>query len=1109
MTADFAAPDDATRAQNRASDPMVSTWLSANAGSGKTKVLTDRVARLLLRGVAPQQILCLTYTKAAASEMQNRLFRLLGDWAMRPDAELRAALAAIGEDGGTPAQLAEARRLFARAIETPGGLKIQTIHSFCAALLRRFPLEAGLSPAFTEMDARAARALRAEVLDTLAAGPHADAVARFAEHFTGAELEPLLAEICDRAHLFDAPAPGHADFALPEGLTMAGLADRVVPDDAAALLRELPPVLDGGTTTDVKHAAKLRALAPDRRDATLLGGLEALLLTGKDAKTPFAPKTGKFPTKATRTRLGARCAVLDSLMDRVAEARPQRLALAALARAQALHGLARPFLAAYGAAKAARGWLDFDDLITRTDTLLTDPSVAAWVLFKLDGGVDHVLVDEAQDTSPAQWRVIAHLTQEFTAGQGARDVARTLFVVGDKKQSIYSFQGADLAVFDRVKADFAARLADAGIGLAQAELAHSFRSSDAVLRCVDMTFRAPHADGLGGAPAHLAFHPDRPGRVDVWPPVLPDESGEPPDWFDPVDAPSDAHHHRRLARAIAAELRGLIDAGTLLPDGDDARPMDEGDVLILVRKRNTLFHEIIAACKAAGLAIAGADRLRLGGEMAVRDLTALLRVLATPEDDLSLAACLRAPLCGWTEDDLYRLAQGRARGEFLWARLRAAADGGTARAMLDDLRMQADFLRPYDLVERCLTRHDGRRRLISRLGPEAEDGIDAFLAQALAYEQAETPSLTGFLAWLERDEVELKRELDTAGRMLRVMTVHGAKGLEAPVVILPDTAEESGGDRAAILDIGGRAAWPGAVDAHSAPEQAARDARQTQAAQESARLLYVAMTRAENWLIVAGAGKVAAPDCWYQRASAGVAAAGAVTCDTPTGAGQRHAHGAWPVAATADAPVLAHAAPPLPDALFRPLAAPPPDPGPVNPSQLGGAKALPGEGGDAADAALERGTQLHLLLEHLPGVAHAQWPDAAAALLGDTVTADALLPEARAVLDAPALAEIFAPDTLAEVEIAGTLDGAPLLGTIDRLLVRPDHVLAVDYKSNRVIPDTARDVPDGLLRQMGAYQAALEQVYPDRAVSVALLWTRAARLMPLPADLLRAALAGA
>lgn len=1105
--------NEATLAQNRASSPMESTWLSANAGSGKTKVLTDRVARLLLRGVEPQRILCLTYTKAAASEMQNRLFKLLGEWAMLPEADLRAQLAQI--DAEPEGGLAEARRLFARAIEAPGGLKIQTIHSFCAALLRRFPLEAGLSPAFTEMDDRSARILRADVLDTLAEGAGRAALDALARVFTGAELDDLLREICGQAQAFDGPLP-EAELLmaldLPKGFDAQKLLADVFLSRELALFDDLVPVLAAGSVTDAKNAEKLRMIAQATLDMGALEALEGLFLTGPGAKEPFTAKIGSVPTKATQKALGALLDPLNQLMARVESARARRLALECFARSKALHQFARAFLPAYTSAKAARGWLDFDDLIARAGQLLTDPSVAQWVLFKLDGGVDHILVDEAQDTSPGQWRVIEHLAQEFTAGLGARDASRTLFVVGDKKQSIYSFQGADLRVFDAMQAQFREKLSHVDLRLNEALLAHSFRSSDAILRMVDATFRPPREAGLGGVPQHIAFNAEQPGRVDLWPVIEGGDIPKAPEWYDPVDVLPEEHHSRQLARAIARELRRMIDARVMIPHRGGAKPMHEGDVLILVRRRNALFHEIITACKAEGLQMAGADRLRLGGEMAVRDLTALLAFLATPEDDLSLAACLRSPLFGWSEDRLFRLAQGR-EGAFLWTRLRESGDAATLE-VIDDLRRQTDFLRPYDLIERMLTRHDGRRRLIARLGFEAEDGIDAFLAQALAYEPLETPSLTGFLAWLEQGDVQIKRELGRADGRLRVMTVHGAKGLEAPVVILPDTSDRRARDSGQIVDFGGVPLWRASKD--DAPDRLREsiEDRAARSAEEDARLLYVAMTRAEYWLIMAGAGKVNQPECWYNRMTDGMGHIGAVPCDMPTGRGLRYQHLDWPENDDATGGQDTLTSVKLPELLWQVSPVPVPAQAVLSPSGLGGAKALPGEAGESTDLALARGSQLHLLLEHLPLWPETLWRERARALLasqeaGLPADFEAILVEALRVMAAPGLAALFGPDSLAEVEITADLFDRPLSGAIDRLSVAPDHVLAVDYKSNRIVPARPDDVPEGLLRQMGAYRVALAQVFPDREIRVALLWTTTAELMHLPSALVDAAVARA
>ncbi|MFN3953900.1 MAG: double-strand break repair helicase AddA [Pararhodobacter sp.] len=1122
--------DEPTRRQVAAAAPEASTWLSANAGSGKTRVLTNRVARLLLRGVEPQRILCLTYTKAAASEMQNRLFAGLGAWAMLEARELEAALTGLGESiDADPEVIARARRLFARAIETPGGLKIQTIHSFCSALLRRFPLEAGVPPDFTEIEERSLRQLQLELLEDLAAGADAVLLRDLAALVPEATLLSVLDELGKHRDVFE---PGQPVADLPELLGLsaddseAHLIDEVFLGGEAALVSALVPLLLVGGTTDQRLAEGLAAAATPGIAA--LAALEKVLLFTRSAATPHAAKLGKLGTKAVR--LAAAVPLLDALDDlarRVEAARPRRLALALLARSRALHAFARRWAVALGAAKARRGWLDFDDLILRARRLLSDPQVAQWVLFKLDGGIDHILIDEAQDTSPQQWAVIERLTQEFTAGQGAREALRTIFVVGDKKQSIYSFQGADLRGFDRMRSQFDRALADAGQRLNHMELQHSFRSSEAVLRLVDHCF-APQsgAAGMGGAVEHLAFHATMPGRVDLWPAVPRPETEDPGAWDDPLDRPGEDNHEVQLARIIADEIHAMIERGERIGEGEGARPVHEGDFLILVQRRKLLFHELIRACKARGLAIAGADRLVLSEQLAVQDLIALLKFLALPEDDLSLAAVLRSPLFGWSEDRLYRLAQGRG-AQHLWARLRADPQSGETLAILDDLRGQADFLRPYELLERALTRHDGRRRLMARFGPEAEDAIEAFVGLALRYEQGQIPSIDGFVNWLQASDAEIKRQPEAAGRRIRVMTVHGAKGLESPIVILPDTAARKNTSRSSLAVVDGQPILR--ANAEEAPEaQRIADAEQAESRrEENDRLLYVALTRAERWLIIAGAGDTETADCWYARLQAAMTALGGWAQAHPTGRGMRFEHGIWPSAQPAISGVLAvqgdaaqaPAGPLASDtaALMAPLPAPRAAARPLSPSDLGGAKALAGEAGEPEDIALRRGRLVHRLLEHLPALPVSARAQAGVALLADPdASAEeraACLEEVLRLLDAaaqePSLARMLGGAAMTEVALCGNWHGQPMLGVIDRLLVADNHVLAVDFKTNRVVPPAPEAVPEGLLRQMGAYGHLLGALYPGRKIETALLWTSTMQLMALPSQLTGDALARA
>jgi len=1087
------ATENASAAQVQAAIPVNSTWVSANAGSGKTRVLTNRVARLLLAGCPPQKILCLTYTKAAAAEMQNRLFGSLGAWAMKPDAELRAELEALGEVNLDADQLRLARTLFARALETPGGLKIQTIHSFCGGILRRFPLEAGVSPQFVEMEDRQAKQLRSEILEEIAidSGVVFDGIAW---HLTGDDTEGLLDGILKlRAGFgtFDnnaiAAALGHE-----VGLTDDGILTAVTQGLSDGDIDRLAKAMAAGAATDQKHSVKIY-------QGMKVGASEALdLYETVFLKQDGEPRIGSFPTKKVKDANPWVPDMLDTLKAKMVIARDQRLARSAFERTRALHDFAGEFLGRYDKRKALLGKLDFEDLIEKTRGLLGRSNMAAWVLYRLDGGIDHILVDEAQDTSPAQWDIVRILAEEFHAGVEDRETPRTVFVVGDEKQSIYSFQGADPKAFGKMRTLFRDRLAQVAQTLHQTELLYSFRSAAPVLAVVDKVFTGDAREGLEGEILHRAVKDDLPGRVELWPFVEKPEKPEENPWYMPVDSRTPDDPRLILADAVAARVSGLIKTRHELPGA--GRAVSAGDFLILVQSRGPLFHAIIKGLKAHGVDVAGADRLKIVEEMAVKDLLALMQFLATPEDDLSLAAALRSPLFGLSERDLYKLAQGR-KGT-LWQSLwNHRDDWPEVIETLDKLQGQADFIRPYDLLEQVLTKYDGRRQLVARLGHEAEDGIDELLTQSLRYESVEAPLLTGFLGWINSDEVEVKRQMDAAGDRVRVMTVHGAKGLEAPIVILPDTTKRAEGLHAPqVVAVDGLPVWRAGTSPKSIV--AVEESRKQLVREEARRLLYVALTRAEQWLIVCGAGTLSRDgESWFQRVETAMQeceAQGVAAPDGLTGEALVLEHN-WCATSVKAQPEITAGKVILPEYMQSPVPSPDRVDTMLSPSQLGGAHALAGEGDDE-QTAMERGSQIHQLLEVLPDIAIADRADAAERML-DTGNWREVFDEVQGVLDAPELAKVFDEEVMVEVPVTaglGALNGAWILGRIDRLVISDSEVLAIDFKSNRQVPKTAADTPEAILRQMGAYHAALAQIYPDRTVKTAIIWTYRAELMELP-----------
>lgn len=1097
--------DPATLAQVRAADPAQNTWVSANAGSGKTRVLTDRVARLLLHDTDPQRILCLTYTKAAAAEMQNRLFKRLGEWAMASDEKLREELCKLGEDPTflSDEKLAQARTLFAAALETPGGLKIQTIHAFCDALLRRFPLEAGVAPQFNVLEDRQATQLRAQIVEQMASGEDVAAVDALAQYFTRMDTDDLTREIVQNRAGFVAP-PKLSDFDVKEGVTIAQLHREII-EPFGTIIAQFVKLMEAGSPNDVKAAAKLRPVLEGGTPNQEMRALESVFLNGKTAKAgPFSAKTN-IATAKTIPKTDPLYDLQLQIASAIETRRAARLAINAYERTSALHVFAKAFLRAYDERKSFNALLDYDDLIHLSAKLLTQGAMAQWVLYRLDGGLDHILVDEAQDTSPAQWAVIDCLAREFTHGASANDRPRSLFVVGDEKQSIYSFQGADPVVFGEKKKEFSTLLGHIDQNLADRELLHSFRSARPVLDLVDTVFSGVAGTGMNRA-EHIAFHDKKPGRVDLWPFIAKEPAPDKEVWYRPVDLPAPNDPKRQLAKRIADNIQTLLESGQLIEVEGIRRPVSAGDILILVQGRSDLFHAILKELKSLGLPVAGADRLNVGEELAVRDILSLLQFAVMADDDLSLAEAMRSPLLGFSEAELFNVSYGR-KGT-LWQSLRERTEFETALKILHDMRKQVDYLRPYELIERLLIKHKGRENLLARLGLEIEDGIDELLSQAMQYESLETPTLSGFLHWFVSGKVEIKRDIGEVDQ-IRIMTVHGAKGLEAPIVILPDTTRRPKPNSDQITLTNDLAIWRASGGEGSAQQNEAEALDKVNDEAERMRLLYVAMTRAESWLIICGAGEEPKDNSWYSLIAAAMADSGSVAAMFDgIGEGLSLQNDAWAELGQGVASVQSSTnltAPPKWLNLSAPKTERPLQP--IAPSSLAGAKALPNDDALPEEEAKRRGRHLHMLLEFMPNHPADTWDTFGHTLLRgqtdapDESEASKLIVEAIALLKNPELQDIFfSPQSMAEVGITAPLAplGRDMMGYIDRLVVTDSTVLAVDFKSNAGIPATVQQTPKGILAQQGAYLLALQQIYPDHVIDIAVLWTRTGEIMSIP-----------
>ena len=1114
----------ATLAQIRASNPDGSTWLSANAGSGKTRVLTDRVARLLLEGVSPENILCLTYTKAAASEMQNRLFERLGKWAMLDDRNLRNSLTKLGLELRLNKQtFKQARTLFARAIEVPGSLKIQTIHSFCSSLLRRFPLEAGVSPNFTEIDEWTAQALCTEILEKISTDEiNSISLANVSKFLSDVNLTDLLTDILKNRTVlskFKSHSEICSEFGLNGNVSFEECLNKHFDSKDLKVIKILRESMKNGGVRDKAAAKKLSNIKSINLE--FIKTLEDILLyKGSTEKRPeYSAKTNSFASKALLNEfLNSSIEQINKLAARIEVFRQTRISYETSEKICALYDFSQIFLNHYTNEKLLRGWLDFDDLILKTQKLLIDPTIAAWILYRLDGGIDHILIDEAQDTSPTQWRIIEKLSQEFYAGEGSRDkINRTLFVVGDKKQSIYSFQGADTFELNRIQKKFKKRFDEAAKPLKELSLQYSFRSSPTILRFVDSILEKPESKNeseLESTENHISFYSKLPGRVDLWPSIEKAEQPKDTEWQSPVDMPGKEDERVRLACLIADQINTLISSNSLIPErtGNDyvMRKISAGDFLILVQRRSVLFHEIIKACKKRGLPISGADRLKLMDEIAVKDLIALLSFLSSPQDDLSLATVLKSPLFSWSERELFDLAHDR-EDRFLWEELKKRSDIFTHEYLvLNNLLASIDYLRPYELLEKILNQYSGRANLISRLGAEAEDAIDALLSLSIDYEKQETPSLTGFLSWVSTSGFEIKRQLTKQENQIRVMTIHGAKGLESPIVILPETQKRKVELRDKILVGEKIAVWNNKKSEASRNEEEIKSKKIQALEAERSRLLYVAITRAETWFIAMSAGQLD-DKCWYEKIKNSLQSSKAKKQIFPTGEGLRLEEGNWSSAIEEKEYQSKKSRNKLPDWIKKVSFENKVQPKYLIPSDLGGSKTLSKGNGLSEEEAALHGSRVHKLLELLPKYSSQDWPEyslkmlKANRLFDGSPNVENAIKETLSVLTDPKFSYIFAKDVLSEVPFSAqlpNLKNQKIYGIIDRLIVGGNNVQIIDFKTNSTVPKTANKIPLGILRQMGAYKLAIEEIYPGKEVSCYILWTAIKKIDHLEEDLL-------
>jgi ATP-dependent helicase/nuclease subunit A len=1017
--------------QRQATCPVSHTWVDASAGTGKTKILTDRILRFLLNQTPASNILALTFTKAAAIEMKTRILDRLSRWAIMDDSTLANDLMTIASD----INLSKARSLFTEVLDCPGGLKIQTIHQFCQDLLNRFPLEAQIPVHYTLMNESESHRLIHQMIDQLL---HTEDLSQILDHYSYAYVQECLVEILLSTEFQSLPLDKvRQSYGVDLSVSQADMISRFCnerPDWSATI-----PLLETGGATDQKLAKVLKQ--PQNYQDYISGFLT------QDGEIRKKLMSKNFP------EILAEAEVVYAFNTKL-----KKLMMAQLS--YAFYRLASKVMESYQRHKEAQALMDFDDLILKTTNLLSTEGIAPWILYKLDDHIDHILVDEAQDTNPLQWQIILKLAEDFFSGQSAREVPRTLFIVGDYKQSIYSFQGADPDLFRDLKQVMAEKASGTQQPWQNISLDISFRSCQAVLDVVDAVFQDTH---------HESCRPLDGGKIELWP-ITQDEDNQ--------DNPYALTASQILARQIASEIKQWLNEQRLIPA--KGRSIEPKDIMILVQRRHSFMYELIRALKKKHIPVAGPDRMNLVDQLYIQDLIAFGRFLLLPNDDYNLACLLKSPLFNMSEEDLMELCVNRD-DRSLWSQLNQPKHE-SVHALLSSYLNKVDYLTPYQIYAHLLCVSQGRQKFFTRFEHEIADGLDEFLNLALEFETTSAASLELFLDELTKMNPEIKRDFSSSDlNAVRITTVHGAKGLQAPIIILPDTTIVPKTLPSLLWD--DVPLWNAPKSLATEEIIAVQQRYQTKQSEEHRRLLYVALTRAEDELYVSGWENHKEPpeNCWYNLIRQGMQSIGAqeinnkLVIETPQQQTKK-------VQLTKIDKPSEH----IPAWLFEPAKQEKISTRFLSPSQVG-------QTSDKIISPLDQqnthsfqdGLILHKLLELLPNLPPAK-PEHYTLI--------------KQIMDDPTLAHLFGAHSYAEVPIAGTIDGEKFSGQIDRLIVLENEIIILDFKSDQNPPSNPSLVDARYRQQLAVYKQLLQQIYPRHNITCQILWIRTKSLMTIPIE---------
>ncbi|HSQ98164.1 MAG TPA: double-strand break repair helicase AddA [Rickettsiales bacterium] len=1104
--------EEIKRKQSIASNPEYSIWTSASAGSGKTTVLVKRLLRMLLSGIQPSKILCITFTNTGAVEMRNRINSRLARWLSLDDKELEEEIVSLeGDYTNINEKVKRARTLFAKILDYSNDFKILTIHSFCQQIIKRFPLEANIIPNFKIADEIASSELLLQAKDELLKINNPEVKEAVKYVFTYVNEDQFINLLQQTIGQKDNLLYLKSKFNTTEGVIneIRKSFDLKLEDNIEALENDFLSKLDlsifnDELINDIENIGKQTDLKFIRFFKKEFNLNEYILL--------FLTQENKMRTKVLTNDVIKNFPQLTDFSEfealRVFDFIEKRNNLINFEFTANFLRLVYCIFDIYSALKKDAGYLDYSDLIFETDRLLNDSKYknlngenpySNWINYKLDEGIDHLLIDEAQDTSPIQWDIVRSITEEFFSGYGQKEnLNRTIFVVGDEKQSIFSFQGADPSNFHLILKEYEKKINDCGKKFENIFLETSFRSLKSILSITDEIFKEPFRKNaiskLQNIIKHNIVRQDGLGKVEIWPLVendikKPEKTEEIPNWEINYLEEIELTNKQKLAETISKEVNTWFQKGKIIFSRKDRvfRPLKYSDIMILVKKRDKDFiNYLIRQFNKYNIPTMGNDRFNLSESIISQDIISLCKFVLFNEDDLNLANIIKSPILSMTEGDLYKLCKYKNENNCsLWSAL-------CNNEFLNDLIEKSQILTPYEFLFYLFETKNIRKKFKERFLYLADEVLNEILNIANDYEKNHNnATLLSFIEFLEKSDLEIKRDMDQSANEIKIITVHSSKGMESPIIILPDTNHTLGQIQKidSVLDYkidGCDFTLPILTKEKTIfTENLVKERIKKDAEEEYLRLLYVAITRAENELYVCDCKKKSINEnCWYEILRQSINNTNPKTRKSENfkedilyigdedkfDNSQKTEINSIEIQDEINSiiPIILQSKDSKEESKI------------INPSLYYAENIISKPHEESIN--IQKGKLVHKLLEILPEAKEKE--KIADIYLKNSQYKNEIKDTVFNILDK--FKHLFEKNSKAEVAVFGKIGNDIISGQIDRLTITEDKVFIIDYKNTNYLP---KQVPEKYKKQLELYKILLEKIYPDKIIECYILWT--------------------